>query len=83
VPAGIPAQAARESIAGALTTAESLPAEQAGQLIGAARTAFVEAVHVTSLATAAMLAVVAVIALVGLRGVPKVIPEEVLTRAHS
>lgn len=83
VPAGIPGQAARESIAGALSTAESLPPEQAGQLIGAARVAFVEAVHVTSLTTAAMLAVVAVIALVGLRGVPKVIPEEVLTRAHS
>ncbi len=83
VPAGIPDQAARESIAGALSTAESLPPEQAGQLIGAARVAFVEAVHVTSLTTAAMLALVAVIALAGLRGVPKVIPEEALTRARS
>ncbi|WP_336215644.1 MFS transporter [Nonomuraea sp. LPB2021202275-12-8] len=83
LPAGIPGEAARESIAGALNTAESLPPEQAGQLMGAARLAFVEAVHVTSLTTAAMLAVVAVLALVGLRGVPKVIPEEVLARAHS
>jgi DHA2 family multidrug resistance protein-like MFS transporter len=39
-------------------------------------------VHLTSLVTASLLAVVAVLALVGLRGVPKVIPEEVLSGAH-
>ncbi|MEU4577203.1 MULTISPECIES: DHA2 family efflux MFS transporter permease subunit [Nonomuraea] len=83
VPAGVPEEPARESIAGAMALAETLPAEQAGQLVQAARTAFVEAVHVTSLATAGMLALVALLALVGLRGVPKVIPEEVLARAHS
>ncbi|WP_049564863.1 DHA2 family efflux MFS transporter permease subunit [Nonomuraea sp. SBT364] len=83
VPAGVPEEPARESIAGAMALAETLPAEQAGQLVQAARTAFVEAVHVTALTTAGMLAVVALLALVGLRGVPKVIPEEVLARAHS
>ncbi|GAA4509831.1 MULTISPECIES: MFS transporter [Nonomuraea] len=82
VPAGVPGEAARESIAGALATAESLPAAQAGQLVLAAREAFVQAVNVTALATSAMLVVVAALALVGLRGVPKVIPEEDLVRAH-
>ncbi|MDA0637863.1 DHA2 family efflux MFS transporter permease subunit [Nonomuraea sp. MCN248] len=82
VPAGVPAEAARESIAGALTVAESLPAAQAGQLVAAAREAFVHAVNVTALTTSVMLVVVAALALVGLRGVPKVIPEEDLARAH-
>ncbi|MGI5269771.1 MFS transporter [Nonomuraea sp. CA-218870] len=82
VPAGVPDEAARESIAGALTVAESLPAAQAGQLVVAAREAFVEAVSVTALTTSAMLVVVAALALAGLRGVPKVIPEEDLARTH-
>ncbi|MEU8142981.1 MFS transporter [Nonomuraea sp. NPDC048901] len=82
LPAGVPDEAARESIAGALHTAQTLPAAQAGQLIEAARVAYVEAVQVTALATAAMLAVVAVLALVGLRGVPKVIPETVSETAR-
>ncbi|MEV0825555.1 DHA2 family efflux MFS transporter permease subunit [Nonomuraea rubra] len=82
VPAGVPAEAARESIAGALNLAAALPAEQADQLVRAAQVAFVEGVHVTSIVTAGLLAVVAVLALVGLRGVPKEIPEEVLAGAH-
>ncbi|MEV0617827.1 DHA2 family efflux MFS transporter permease subunit [Nonomuraea sp. NPDC050404] len=82
LPSGVPGEAARESIAGAMHAAGSLPAEQAAQLVRAAQAAFIEAVHVTSLVTAGLLAVVAVVALVGLRGVPKVIPEEVLTGAH-
>ncbi|SDM33578.1 MFS transporter [Nonomuraea jiangxiensis] len=83
LPAGVPGEAARESIAGAVGTAATLPPEQAGPLIQAAQAAFIEGVHLTSLVTAGVLAVVAVLALVGLRGVPKVIPEEVLARAHS
>ncbi|MBT2235213.1 MFS transporter [Nonomuraea sp. NEAU-A123] len=82
LPAGVPGEAARESIAGALRTAETLPAALAGQVIEAARVAFVEAVHITALSTSAILAVVAALALVGLRGVPKVIPEERLTTVH-
>ncbi|TDE51173.1 MFS transporter [Nonomuraea mesophila] len=79
LPAGVDDAAAGESIAGALETAAGLPSGQAGQLVRAAQEAFVAGVHVTSLATAALLAVVAVLALVGLRGVPKEIPEELLT----
>jgi DHA2 family multidrug resistance protein-like MFS transporter len=83
LPAGVPGEAARESLAGAVGTASVLPAEQAGQLVRAAQAAFIEGVHLTSFVTAGVLAVVALLALVGLRGVPKVIPEEVLARAHS
>ncbi|MCF6474399.1 MFS transporter [Nonomuraea sp. MG754425] len=83
LPAGLPGGAAEESIAGAMGVAEALPAEQAAQLVRAAQAAFLEGVHLTSIVTAGLLAVVAVLALVGLRGVPKVIPEEVLTGSHS
>ncbi|NUT38801.1 MAG: MFS transporter [Thermoactinospora sp.] len=76
LPAGIPGRAAGESIAGATGTAATLPPEAAGQLMTAARTAFVAGVHVTALVTAGVLAVVALLALAGLRGVPKVIQEE-------
>jgi MFS transporter, DHA2 family, multidrug resistance protein len=78
LPAGVPVEAAKESIAGAVGAAAALPAEQAGPLLRAAQAAFLEGVHLTSLVTAAMLALVALLALVGLRGVPKEIPEEVL-----
>jgi DHA2 family multidrug resistance protein-like MFS transporter len=77
LPAGVPAEAARESMAGAVGAAAALPAGEAGQLMEAARAAFLAGVHLTSLVTAALLAVVALLALVGLRGVPKEIPEEV------
>ncbi|MGR6923025.1 DHA2 family efflux MFS transporter permease subunit [[Actinomadura] parvosata] len=83
LPAGVPGEAARESLAGALNAATTLPAAQADQLVQAAQAAFVDGVYLTSLVTAALLAVVAVLALVGLRGVPKEIPEDVLTGAHS
>ncbi|MGP3954779.1 DHA2 family efflux MFS transporter permease subunit [Nonomuraea sp. 3N208] len=81
LPAGVPGEGARESIAGAVSTAAELPAEQAGQLMRAAQTAFIEGLHVTALVTGVLLALVALLALVGLRGVPKEIPEEVLARA--
>ncbi|MEU1727748.1 MFS transporter [Nonomuraea sp. NPDC005692] len=76
VPAGVPGEAARESIAGATATAAALPPQAAGELMRAARTAFVAGMQVTTLVTAVLLAVVAVLALAGLRGVPKVIQEE-------
>ncbi|MFB9203896.1 DHA2 family efflux MFS transporter permease subunit [Nonomuraea spiralis] len=76
LPAGVPGEAARESIAGATRTAAGLPSEAAGELMRAARTAFMSGMHVTTLVTAVLLAVVAVLALAGLRGVPKVIREE-------
>ncbi|MEV0199859.1 MFS transporter [Nonomuraea sp. NPDC050691] len=83
VPEGVPAEAARESLAGAMRLAAALPPEQATALLGAARAAFVEGVRVTGRVTAGLLAVAAVLALVGLRGVPKVIPDEVLSGARS
>ncbi|MFC7588963.1 hypothetical protein ACFQYP_38680 [Nonomuraea antimicrobica] len=83
LPAGVPVEAAGESLAGALQTAAALPAEQADRLVQAAHAAFIEGVHLTSYVTAGLLAVVALLALVGLRGVPKVIPEDVLASAHS
>ncbi|MFI7134269.1 DHA2 family efflux MFS transporter permease subunit [Nonomuraea sp. NPDC050153] len=72
---------ARESIAGAVSTATTLPPEQASQLMRAAQTAFIEGLHLTALVTSALLVIVALLALIGLRGVPKVIPEETLTHA--
>ncbi|MFB4281256.1 DHA2 family efflux MFS transporter permease subunit [Nonomuraea sp. MTCD27] len=83
LPAAVPGEAARESLAGALSTAAALPAEQGGQLVRAAQDAFLAGMHLTSVVTAGLLAVVTVLALVGLRGVPKEIPEEVLTAARS
>ncbi|MEU6797891.1 MFS transporter [Nonomuraea wenchangensis] len=79
LPAGVDGEAARESIAGAVGLAAALPAEQAAPLMRAAREAFLAGVHMTSLVAGVLLAAVAVLALVGLRGVPKEIPEEVLT----
>ncbi|MEV0582473.1 MFS transporter [Nonomuraea sp. NPDC050310] len=72
-------EAARESLAGAIEVAATLPAEQAGPLLTMARQAFVDGMHVTALVTAAILAGVALLAYFGLRGVPKVIPEELLS----
>ncbi|MEV0378831.1 DHA2 family efflux MFS transporter permease subunit [Nonomuraea sp. NPDC050643] len=83
LPAGLAGEAARESLAGAMHAATTLPAGQADQLVRAAHAAFLEGVHLTSYVTAGLLAGVAVLALVGLRGVPKVIPEEVLAKAHA
>ncbi|WP_043635078.1 DHA2 family efflux MFS transporter permease subunit [Nonomuraea candida] len=83
LPAGVADLPARESLAGALDQAAALPAEQAGELVRAAQAAFMEGMQLTSLVTAGLLAVVAVLALVGLRGVPKVIPEDVLAAAHQ
>ncbi|MEU7003136.1 MFS transporter [Nonomuraea sp. NPDC046570] len=86
LPAGIPAQElpyVTDSLGGAVTVAASLPPEVAGPVTAAARTAFVEALQVTALATAGMLLVLSALALYTLRGVPKVIPEDVLAQAHS
>ncbi|GAA3136203.1 MFS transporter [Nonomuraea salmonea] len=80
---GVTGGAARESLASAIAVAQSLPAGQAADLVRAAQAAFLDGVHLASYVTAGLLALVALLALVGLRGVPKVIPEEVLTAAHS
>ncbi|MEV5330120.1 MFS transporter [Nonomuraea sp. NPDC052634] len=83
LPAGVRGEAARESLASALTVAEGLPAGQAAGLVRAAQSAFLDGMHLASYVTAGMLAAVALLALVGLRGVPKVIPEEMPAAARS
>ncbi|GLW07768.1 MFS transporter [Microtetraspora sp. NBRC 13810] len=86
LPAGVPAEAAapiRDSLPTALDAAAALPAELGAAVADTARQAFVEAIGTTSLAAAVLIAVLAVASLAGLRGVPDVIPEEVLTDAGS
>ncbi|WP_431900264.1 MFS transporter [Nonomuraea sp. bgisy101] len=76
VPAGLPPQVA-DSLGGALSVADRVPPS----VIAAAKLAFVEALQFTALATSVLLAVLALAAFRALRGVPKVIPEDVLARA--
>ncbi|MBP2702803.1 MFS transporter [Microbispora sp. RL4-1S] len=78
LPAGLPAQVeapARDTLAGALGAASRLPGDVAEVVTGAARRAFVDAIHVTTLTGAGVLILLAGVALVALRGVPKVMPE--------
>jgi DHA2 family multidrug resistance protein-like MFS transporter len=81
LPAGLPAEAVdpiTESLPTALHAAAALPAEVGATVSAVAREAFVDAIAVTTLATGVAIAVLAVVSLYGLRGVPDVIPEEVL-----
>lgn len=76
VPAGLPPQVA-DSLGGALSVADRVPPS----VITAAKLAFVEALQLTALATSVLLVVLALAAFSALRGVPKVIPDDVLARA--
>jgi EmrB/QacA subfamily drug resistance transporter len=81
VPAGLPAGAehgVRDSLGAALQTAAALPAQLGGQVTEAARLAFVDGMHAALLCSAGFATVVAVAALFTLRGVPKVIPDDVV-----
>ncbi|GAA0399793.1 MFS transporter [Acrocarpospora corrugata] len=81
LPAGLPAtvaDAARESLGGAVHAATVLSDEVGPALVDAARRTYVDAMHVSMLTGAALLAVLAFAVLYALRGVPKVIPEIVL-----
>jgi len=72
-PAGVPAhaaEAARESLADAVTAAHGLPTGQAGALLAPAREAFVSGVHLVAALSAALLAAVAVLIVRLLRDVP-------------
>jgi DHA2 family multidrug resistance protein-like MFS transporter len=60
--------AARETLSGAVTTAAHLPQPVAGQVLGAAREAFVDGVHTVAWASAGIMLFAAVVALVFLRG---------------
>ncbi|OAN43389.1 MFS transporter [Microbacterium sp. H83] len=73
IPAGIPSGAARsaeETLAGAYTAAEALPAEQGAALWEAAAAAFGSGVLVTSLIGAGLVVVAGVVAAVTLRKAP-------------
>jgi DHA2 family multidrug resistance protein-like MFS transporter len=78
LPAGTPAgtaDGARESLGGALAGAAHLPADLAGAVGDAARSAFVGGMHVTALISAGLALVTAVAAAYGLRGVPDTIAD--------
>ncbi|KAA2256923.1 MFS transporter [Solihabitans fulvus] len=63
----------RDSLGGALDSASRMSAELAGQVVDAARHAFVGAMHVAAVSSAGLAAVAALTALVALRRVPKVL----------
>ncbi|MER5622150.1 DHA2 family efflux MFS transporter permease subunit [Streptosporangium sp. NPDC002544] len=86
LPAGVPGEvtaATAESLPTALRAAAALPAELGEVVAEAARRAFVTSVGVTSLAAAVLIAVLAAVSLAGLRGVPDVIPEELLSEPRG
>jgi MFS transporter, DHA2 family, multidrug resistance protein len=72
LPSGIPAQvadAARDTLGGALAIAETLPAELAAAVVSAAQVAFVDALHLVAAVAGIGAVVTAVLAAVMLRGV--------------
>ena len=69
--AGTPAEAtARETLAGALQTAQSLPPSLAGTLVDSARQAFTSGLNVAAVVGAVAFTALAALALVTLRHVP-------------
>jgi DHA2 family multidrug resistance protein-like MFS transporter len=73
VPAGVPGQAAdaaRESVAGAVPAASQVGGSAGAELLSSARAAFTEGLNVVALVAAVLFAVLAVLAVVGLRRVP-------------
>ncbi len=73
LPSGIPAgvaDAARDTLGGALAIAETLPAEVAAAVAGAAQVAFVDALHLVAAVAAIGAVVTAIIAALALRKVP-------------
>jgi DHA2 family multidrug resistance protein-like MFS transporter len=72
---GAQAGAARESVSGGVETGVRLGGPTGQQVADAARTAFVDSLHTTTLIAAVIMALGAVGALVSLRNVPAVLPE--------
>ncbi|WP_460721454.1 MFS transporter [Nocardia heshunensis] len=62
------ADAARESLGGAVETARALPQPAAGELLNSAHTAFVSGIHLAATSTAAILLLTAVVAYRAARG---------------
>jgi DHA2 family multidrug resistance protein-like MFS transporter len=72
VPAGVPpeeAEAARDTLGGAVAAADGLPDGLAAQLLDAVREAFTQGLQVAALSSAAVAAATAVLAVVLLRHV--------------
>jgi DHA2 family multidrug resistance protein-like MFS transporter len=72
IPPGIPAEAAdaaRDTLGGALAIAQTLPGELASALVAAAQTAFVDAIHLVAAVAAIGALVTAIGAALALRGV--------------
>jgi DHA2 family multidrug resistance protein-like MFS transporter len=81
LPVGIPdqvADAARDTLGGALAIAESLPAAVRDAIVAVAQTAFMDALHLVAGVSAILAAVTAVVAAAALRSVParSAAPEE-------
>jgi DHA2 family multidrug resistance protein-like MFS transporter len=72
VPAGVPADAAestRNSLEGALTAVQSLPADVAGQILASARAAYTSGLNVVAIVCAVLATATALIAVTALRRV--------------
>jgi DHA2 family multidrug resistance protein-like MFS transporter len=79
LPTGVPdeaAQAARDTLGGAVGAAARLPGPAGTELLAEARTAFVDGLQLTSAIAAGIAAVLAVVAAVALRSVQATAPEE-------
>ncbi|MEV0751577.1 MFS transporter [Streptosporangium sp. NPDC050280] len=86
LPEGLPGEVAApvaESLPTALEAAAAIPGRLGEAVAEAARLAFVAGVQVTAITAAVMIAVLAVVSLAGLRGVPDVIPEELLPEVRG
>jgi MFS transporter, DHA2 family, multidrug resistance protein len=73
VPAGVPpeqAEAAGDTLGGAVAAGEQLPDPLAAELLEAAREAFTQGLQITAVTSAAVLTVLAVVAAIVLRRVP-------------
>ncbi|SDQ30644.1 MFS transporter [Thermostaphylospora chromogena] len=78
VPAGFPAEAAeaaRETLAGAVAVAEQVP-QAAATLVASAREAFIEGMHATAIVSAVLIAIVIVFVLTMLRHIDPIGAEE-------
>ena len=73
VPANVPAaaaDAARDTLGGALAAAQDLPAQQAAALLEAAREAFTQGLHIATMTGACIAVLIATLVFVKLRHVP-------------
>jgi DHA2 family multidrug resistance protein-like MFS transporter len=73
LPSGIDAavaDAARDTLGGAIAVAETLPAEIGAALVAAAQTAFVDSIHVVAIVSGVGAVITAILAALALRGVP-------------